>query len=77
MATVSFSAPDEVKRKFQETFRGVNKSSIIAELMRRAVEERRRRQRRATAIEALLELRQELPPVEDWPIARARRTGRS
>jgi hypothetical protein len=37
MATVNFSVPDEVKAEFDEAFGDRNKSSIIAELMRRAV----------------------------------------
>ncbi len=35
MATVNFSVPDEVKAEFDKTFGDQNKSSIIAELMRR------------------------------------------
>ena len=40
MATVNFSVPDEVKEAFDKAFRDQNKSSIIADLMRRAVRER-------------------------------------
>jgi len=40
MATVNFSVPDEVKAEFDQAFGDQNKSSIIAELMRRAVRER-------------------------------------
>jgi metal-responsive CopG/Arc/MetJ family transcriptional regulator len=40
MATVNFSVPDEVKAEFDRAFGDQNKSSIIAELMRRAVRER-------------------------------------
>jgi hypothetical protein len=40
MATVNFSVPDEVKAAFDKAFGDQNKSSIIAELMRRAVRER-------------------------------------
>ena len=32
MATVNFSVPYEVREAFNETFRGRNKSAIIAEL---------------------------------------------
>ena len=39
MATVNFSVPDEVKAEFDKAFGDQNKSSIIAELMRRAVRE--------------------------------------
>jgi hypothetical protein len=76
MATMNFSVPEQVKRDFQETFAGDNKSAIIADLMRRAVEERRRRQRRAVAIDALLELRKEAPAATQAETVRARRQGR-
>ena len=46
MATVNFSVPDEVKDAFDKAFGDQNKSSIIAELMRRAVRERQLKIRR-------------------------------
>jgi len=46
MATVNFSVPDEVKAEFDKTFGDRNKSSIIADLMRRAVRERKLQVRR-------------------------------
>lgn len=46
MATVNFSVPDEVKEAFDKAFGDQNKSSIIAELMRRAVRERHLKIRR-------------------------------
>jgi metal-responsive CopG/Arc/MetJ family transcriptional regulator len=76
MATVNFSVPAEVKREFQETFAQENRSAIIADLMRRAVEERRRRQRRGAAIDALLKLRRRMPPASAADILRARTAGR-
>jgi hypothetical protein len=42
MATVNFSVPDDVKAAFDKAFGDENKSSIVAELMRRAVRERER-----------------------------------
>ncbi len=41
MATVNFSVPDEMKIAFDRAFGDRNKSSIIADLMRRAVRERK------------------------------------
>ncbi|MEO8316213.1 MAG: hypothetical protein ABI645_15630 [Pseudomonadota bacterium] len=41
MATVNFSVPDDVKAEFDKAFGDQNKSSIIADLMRRAVRERK------------------------------------
>lgn len=76
MATVNFSVPDQVKRAFNDAFRGENKSAVIARLMQQAVEDRFRQKRRAAAIDALLELRRKQPPVSDAEIARARRAVR-
>jgi len=46
VATVNFSVPDEVKEAINKAFGDQNKSSIIAELMRRAVRERHLKIRR-------------------------------
>ena len=46
MATVNFSVPDEVKMEFDRAFGDQNKSSIIADLMRRAVREHKLQIRR-------------------------------
>lgn len=72
MATINFSVPDELKREFQETFRGENKSALIADLMRQALEERNRRRRRTRAVDALLEFRRRQEPLGDAEIAAAR-----
>ena len=50
MATVNFSVPEAIKRAFNETFQDRNKSAIIAELMREAIERAQRRQRHVEAI---------------------------
>jgi hypothetical protein len=76
MATVNFSVPDEVKRAFNKTFAGENKSGVLTQLMRQAIEERKRQQRRAAAIDALLELRKRVRPASDREIRKARRAGR-
>jgi len=57
MATVNFSVPEDVKQAFNDTFNGQNKSAIIADLMREAVERARQRQRRNEAIDHILALR--------------------
>jgi metal-responsive CopG/Arc/MetJ family transcriptional regulator len=76
VATINFSVPDDVKRDFQKTFAKENRSAIIADLMRRAVEERRRQRRRAAAVDALLDLRRRVAPATDAEIRRAREAGR-
>ena len=76
MATVNFSVPEEIKRAFDSAFSGKNKSAIIARLMGEAVEDERRKERRARAIDALLELRKRAPAVSDSKIHAAREKNR-
>jgi len=54
MATVNFSVPEEIKKAFNKTFKGENKSAILSRLMRDAIEKRERQQRRKVAVEAIL-----------------------
>ena len=76
MATVNFSVPSDVKAAFDKAFARQNKSAVLTELMRQAVEERRQRQRRSKAIEKLLELRTQTRRVTVGAIEAARRRGR-
>jgi hypothetical protein len=77
MATVNFSVPPDVKEAFDRAFAGQNKSAVLSDLMRQAVEERRRRRRRARAIEKLLKLRRRTRPVSTRAVSAARREGRA
>jgi len=61
MATVNFSVPDDIKTAFDRAFKDRNKSSIIADLMRRAVEESRVRQRRLELFHTLTTKRSKRP----------------
>ena len=72
MATVNFSVPDDVKKVFNATFAGCNKSALIARLMMDAVEEEKKRQKRAQAIDRLLERRTGKKPVDFEEIESAR-----
>jgi metal-responsive CopG/Arc/MetJ family transcriptional regulator len=76
MATVNFSIPDEIKQRFNQLFSKENKSHLIAELMKQAIEERERQQRRAHAIDALLKLRAKQKPVSGKAVRHAREHGR-
>jgi hypothetical protein len=76
VATVNFSVPEDVKNTFNKTFAGANKSAVVAQLMRQAVEERRRQKRRRRAIERLLRLRRTIRPVAEVAIRAARVKGR-
>ena len=76
MATVNFSVPDDVKEAFNETFKGRNKSAVIAELMREAVERVRRGKQSRAAIREILERRRGRRSVADEEIRSARNEGR-
>lgn len=76
MATVNYSVPDDVKDAFNEAFAGQNKSAVIAELMRRAVDEAARRRARAEAIARLSMRRSARPAADDKSVRAARRAGR-
>jgi hypothetical protein len=76
MATVNFSVPDDVKIRFNKVFQHENKSHIITELMKQAIEEEERKQRRVAAIETLLSIRNKNKKVSSKTIKAAREKGR-
>jgi metal-responsive CopG/Arc/MetJ family transcriptional regulator len=76
MSTVNFSVPEDIKKRFNKVFAHHNKSHLIAELMKQAVEDYERQQRRAHAIDALLGLRSKQKPITEATIKKARQTGR-
>ena len=71
-----FSVPDDVKEAFNATFKGQNKSAIIAALMREAVERAQRKQRSHDAIGRILERRQRAPVLSESELRAAREQGR-
>ena len=77
MATVNFNVPDDVKEAFNEAFEGRNKSAVIADLMREAVERVWSGQRSREAIGRILERRRGRPALSDEEIRAARLDGRS
>ena len=76
MSTVNFSVPDDVKRLFNDTFDGQNKSAIIAALMVEAVEREAGRQRHHAAIARILKRRKRAPTVTAAALEDARGAGR-
>ena len=76
MATVNFSVPDDVKDAFNETFKDRNKSAIVADLMREAVDRFRRRKQSHRAIRQILERRRGRQALSDDDIRTARHIGR-
>jgi len=77
MATVNFSVPEEVKRSFNRTFSGQDRSTVITRLMRKAVEDATRKQQRQEAFRRLTEGRGERPALADDELYRLRHEGRS
>lgn len=76
MATINFSVPEEVKAAFNEMFAQQNKSAIITELMREAVERARNRQRSRDAVSSILSRRNDAPVLTESAFRRAREDGR-
>lgn len=76
MSTVNFSVPEDVKDAFNATFEGQNKSAVIADLMREAVERAHNKQRSKNAYLNILARRQQAPLVTDAQIYSARTEGR-
>ena len=76
MSTMNFSVPDDVKNAFNEAYKGQNKSAVIAELMREAVERAQRKQRSHDAIASILERRKHAPAFTEEEFRAAREEGR-
>ncbi|MGZ8218580.1 hypothetical protein [Methylomagnum sp.] len=72
MATVNFSVPDEVQAAFDETFKNQDQNAIIADLMRKAVERIQHPEPETDAVEQILALRAQTPPVPAGAIQAAR-----
>ena len=76
MPTVNFSVPEDIKNAFNTTFEGQNKSAVIAELMREAVERAQSQQRSKEAYKRILERRQHAPRITEEQFRNAREEGR-
>ena len=80
MGTMNFSIPDDVKEAFNLEFEGQNKSAVVAELLRNAIEEKRARAKNNAQFDAffeeLLRQREQGEPMTDEEIHAARQVGR-
>ena len=77
MSTMNFSIPDDVKEAFNSAFEGENKSAVVAELMRRAVEERVRKKQAGSFMERIRAIRAKATrSYSDEEIRQAREDGR-
>jgi hypothetical protein len=76
MPTVNFSVPEDIKNAFNITFKGQNKSAVIADLMRDAVEREQRRQKHCSAVDRILARRINAPRITEAAFRAAREEGR-
>lgn len=72
MGTMNFSIPDDVKDAFNETFEGKNKSAVVTELLRRAIEDEKRSRQSLSFVERLRRIRENSRVVTDEEIRRIR-----
>ena len=72
MATMNFSIPDDVKKRFNLTFINSNKSAIVAQLLEEAIERAERKQRSDLAIQRILAIRKSNKPASTKVILRTR-----
>jgi hypothetical protein len=76
MSTVNFSVPEDVKNAFNTVFEGQNKSAVIADLMRDAVEREQRRKQHCSAVDRILANRINAPRFSEAEFNAARDEGR-
>jgi hypothetical protein len=76
MSTVNFSVPEDIKNAFNTVFEGQNKSAVIADLMRDAVEREQRRKQHCSAVDRILANRINAPRFSESEFRAARENGR-
>jgi metal-responsive CopG/Arc/MetJ family transcriptional regulator len=76
VATVNFSVPPDIKQAFDKAFKGANKSAVLSDLMRQAIEEQKKKATRTAVIAEILKLRKTSKPIRSSVIQTARRKGR-
>ena len=76
MSTVNFSVPNDVKDAFNATFEGQNKSAVIADLMREAVERAKQKKASEAAYLRIVKRRKNAPVVSLAQLRAARVAGR-
>ena len=76
VSTINFSVPDAVKKAFNAAFEGQNKSAVIADLMREAVQRAGRKQASEAAYLRILKRRKSAPAATPARLRAAREAGR-
>lgn len=77
MGTVNFSVPDDVKEAFNAVFEGQNKSAIVTQLLREAVQRAQLKQRSRSAIARILKAHPKAPVRSTKRLRAARESGRA
>ena len=77
LATINFSVPEDVKKAFNEAFKGRNKSAVITDLMREAVQRDHLDREGRAAIERILLRRRRAPVMTDERVRAVRHLDRS
>ena len=76
MSTVNFSVPADVKQAFNAAFEGQNKSAVLTQLMRDAVQRVEQQRRSELAIQRILGRRDKAPERSATALDRSRQAGR-
>ena len=76
MATINFSVPEDVKQAFNAAFAGANKSAVLTQMMRDAIERVEEQRRRDAAARRILSRLSRAPQRSDSELSRSRQSGR-
>lgn len=76
MTTLNISLPEELKRRFFETFPDENKSALVARLIEEAIRRAERERASREAAERILARRASAPALSEQDFRRLREQGR-
>lgn len=76
MPTMNFSVPEDVKRAFNTTFKGQNKSAVLTQLMRVAIAQEQEQRLREAAANRILRRLGTAPVRSARQLSAAREAGR-
>lgn len=76
MPTMNFSVPEDVKRAFNTTFKGQNKSAVLTQLMRVAIAQEQEQRLREAAANRILRRLGTAPVRSGRQLSAAREAGR-
>ena len=71
MATMSFSIPNDVKERFNQTFAKANKSAIVTQLLEEAIDRAEHKRRSDEAVQRILAIRKSNTPAMTSEVLRA------